>query len=622
MDEQLLRQIVDKFHINPSVLTDGTEGLAWATGEAKKTIISTNRKINMKATEEQNKENRTKVELLEFLMKALKVQYKGGKANIKKFEEASKSIDRYRQAVQESEPEPKPELVIPQATAIDDPKNLRQLPDGRYVTQPYISLRYPRGFIITSGIKRRLTKLSPEEYSQLRTVPFPRGEKKRCPRGFRINRQTGECENTRFREGKTDEELIDADVDDMMKEKPFDPNDPVWAESGITFEGEVTLTDSDDEEPFQQFYKKVQDSAGIWSIIKNPDFRAGDGEYGGVGDEFVDYERPHIPYEDLIPSEQLRWTADWAEWEADEDAQGEFDENFDDWRESDYRKDKQLFKSLEQMTLQPIVSSTPTITAEPETTGEPERVYGSEWSWGGFTYIKDDDSNLYDIKTSEHVGWFDEEEQEIIEVESEEDTTDEEEEDDMMRQLINEYQATGMFAEDEEPVPEVTLREVMTGVKPVSPPPSPEFVKGKRRRKVAAVSDSDDSDYDAERVELEREMRKIQTSSGVRRGGGKQKGAGRRPQQADWRETGTESGFEAFQQHQNRERLKKQMREQGTLASSVLTPPPSTPTPTQTAEEAEFAERMREGFATAPRRADLIVPPSFGTQVTDVPSGF
>ena len=357
MDEQLLRQIVDRFGINPAVLTDGTEGLAWATGEAKKMIISTNRKINLKATEEQNEENRLNVELLEFLMKALKVQYKGGKANIKKFDEASKSIDRYRQAVQEPEPEPepkpKPKLIVPEPSEKDDPENNRELPVGRYVTQEYISPYYPRGFIIMPHTtwKTALSKLTPEEYSQLRTVPFPRGENKRCPRGFRVNKETGLCENTKFRP-RLWEELPDVEFEDL---------------------GEISDSAEEDEEPYQSAMIKYQDEEGIWHVVDNPDFIRGEGAYGGVGDEWVDWERPHVDYEDLIPSEKIRWDADWAEWEADEDAQGEFSEMFDDWRESDYRKDKQLFKTLESMVLEPIVSSTPTITAEPEAEEE-ERV--------------------------------------------------------------------------------------------------------------------------------------------------------------------------------------------------------------------------------------------------------
>ena len=770
MDEQLLRQIVDKFHINPSVLTDGTEGSAWATGEAKKMIISTNRKINMKATEEQNEENRLNVELLEFLMKALKVKYKGGKANIKKFDEASKSIDRYRQAVQEPEPEPEPEpkpkpkLIVPEPSEKDDPENNRKLPVGRYVTQEYISPYYPRGFLIMPHTtwKTALSKLTPEEYSQLRTVPFPRGENKRCPRGFRINRETGECENTKFRE---------VQVEDESK-----------VELG-------QYESDDDEEPYQSAMIKYQDEEGIWHVVDNPDLIRGEGAYGGVGDEWVDWERPHVDYEDLIPSEKIRWDADWAEWEADEDAQGEFSEMFDDWRESDYRKDRQLYKAVESMVLEPIVSSTPTITAEPETPeekvrrlktegapeeevreainelllsrGEPEpepepetkpvpvrtllsdRAYSQyyptdpdkrfvekpepepdadaieksvrKFKHDGKDYLIDRNSSygygtadVYDPITHEHVGIWNGSDIEEVETDessseddggwyaketyeefsdrvrrdiafrelermtseerdaqpsspifdlyadmmggkssSEEDTSDEDEE---FRQLVDEFEARETVSAPEEPEmdeddrrvlhnlmtnadypregsggwgwvgrrpvsppsSDVTLREVMTGVKPVSPPSSPKYKEGKPRRKQPAQDVPDDYDSDSSEE---------YAYKGWKRGGGKQKGAGRPPQQADWRETGTESGFQAFQQHQIRERLKEQMREQGTLASSVLTPPPSTPTPTAE-EEAEFAERMREGFATAPRRADLIVPTSFGTQVTDVPSGF
>ena len=806
MDEQLLRQIVDKFRINPSVLTDGTEGSAWATGEAKKMIISTNRKINMKATEEQNEENRMNVELLEYLMKALKVKYKGGKANIKKFDEASKSIDRYRQAVQEPEPEPEPEpkpkpkLIVPEPSEKDDPENNRKLPVGRYVTQEYISPYYPRGFLIMPHTtwKTALSKLTPEEYSQLRTVPFPRGENKRCPRGFRVNKETGLCENTKFR-GGGDEELLDVEFEDL---------------------GEISDSAEEDEEPYQSAMIKYKDEEGIWHVVPNPDFIAGDGAYGGVGDEYVEWERPHVDYEDLIPSEKIRWDADWAEWEADEDAQGEFSEMFDDWRESDYRKDRQLYKAVESMVLEPIVSSTPTITAEPEEEEEEEKefkwseyesnVKGRGWGrpWGhlkrgetmmldgrlvnqygihvqpdgeggyervrtpepetpeekvrrlkkegaqedevreaidelllsrgepdadaieksvrkfkhdGKDYLIDRNSSygygtadVYDPITHEHVGiwngsdiedvatdessseddggWYAKETYEehtdrvmrdiaFRELErmtseerdahsspppsdlyadmmggkssSEEDTSEEDEE---FRQLISEFQATGRFDEDEVTPDEALVREVLTATttapretvsapydsdneddrrflhnimtqpdvrqgsggwgwigrrKPVSPPSSPKYKEGKPRRLQPAQDVPDDYESDSSEE---------YAYKGVRRGGGKQKGAGRRPQQADWRETGTESGFQAFQQHQIRERLKEQMREQGTLASSVLTPPPSTPTPT--AEEAEFAERMREGFATAPRRADLIVPTSFGTQVTDVPSGF
>ena len=533
-----------------------------------------------------------------------------------------------------------------------------------------------------------------------------------------------------------------------------------------------------------------------------------------------------MDYEDLIPSEKIRWDADWAEWEADEDAQGEFSEMFDDWRESDYRKDRQLYKAVESMVLEPIVSSTPTITAEPEaeeeervrtpepetpetpeekvrrlktegapeeevreainelllSRGEPEpepepekkpvpvrtllsdRAYSQyyptdpdkrfvekpepepdadaieksvrKFKHDGKDYLIDRNSSygygtadVYDPITNEHVGIWNGSDIEEVETDessseddggwyaketyeehtarvmrdiafrelermtseerdahsspppsdlyadmmggkssSEEDTSDEDEE---FRQLVDEFEATGMIDEkpdvtlrevltatttapretvsapydsDNEddrrvlhnlmtnadypregsggwgwvgrrpvspPSSDVTLREVMTGVKPVSPPSSPKYKEGKPRRKQPAQDVPDDYDSDSSEE---------YAYKGWKRGGGKQKGAGRPPQQADWRETGTESGFQAFQQHQIRERLKKQMREQGILASSVLTPPPSTPTPT--AEEAEFAERMREGFATAPRRADLIVPTSFGTQVTDVPSGF